>query len=112
MVFHSSVDVYCLKGTFEKSMCSNIQDVLSKTKDPSPASIDQTNGASTTTDGAAQSETTPSEGGEEQTKPDGTTTDQPQNPEGDGVGGGTEKRPDGTNVDISQGNHDIFIFHK
>ena len=93
-------------------MCSNIEDVLSKTKDPSPASIDQTNGASTTTDGATPSETTPSEGGEEQTKPDGTTTDQPQNPEGDGVGGGTERKPDGTNVDISQGRYRDSLHYK
>ena len=83
-------------------MCNKIEDVLSKTKDPSPASIDQTNGALTTS-GGDQSETKPSEGEGEQSKPDGTTTDQPQNPEGDGVGGGNEKKPDGTNVDISQG---------
>ena len=92
-------------------MCDNIEKVLSQTKDPSPASVDQTEGALTTTAGSEASKTTPSEGGGEQQKPDGTTTDKPQNPEGDGVGGGTERKPDGTQVDISEGSINIYL-HK
>eukprot|EP00111_Clytia_hemisphaerica_P008261 TCONS_00024097-protein len=35
------------KGTFAKSMCDDLKGVLRKTKDPNPASVDQTEGATT-----------------------------------------------------------------
>jgi len=82
-------------------MCTNLDELLKKTPDSNPASVDPSAAALTTTGGDA-SKVTPNEGGGAQVKPDGSATDKPQNPDGDGAGGGTLKKPDGTNVDVPE----------
>ena len=94
-------------------MCKNLDDLLKKTPDPSPATVDPSAAASTTA-GDDPSKVTPNEGGGAQLKPDGSATDKPQDPEGDGAGGGTIKKPDGTNVDVPERKHvsQIILYAK